>query len=315
MVESGFLDTGDGHQVYWESSGNQNGKPALFLHGGPGSGSGGMAQSLFDPEAYRIVTFDQRGCGRSLPLATQPVVDLATNTTAHLLSDIERLREHLGIARWLVLGGSWGSTLALAYAEGHVHRVSELVLFSVTVSTRRDIDWITRGVGMFFPEAWARFCAGAGEFEHDGLLDAYHHRLMDPDPAIHEKAARDWCDWEVAIVALNPGDKPGGHFRDPSFRLGFARLVTHYWRHNVWLEEGSLLRNAKLLAAVPGLLLHGRLDLGSPLITPWELQRHWPGSELIIIDNAGHGIDQSGMRGRSAMGEHILAATNRFVRS
>jgi proline iminopeptidase len=306
-----MLDAGEGHRVYWETCGNPAGKPALVLHGGPGSGCTANARRLFDPDAYRIVLFDQRGCGRSTPHAGLREADLSANTTAHLLSDIGALRQHLGIGRWLVLGGSWGSTLALAYAERHPERVSGLVLFSIATTTRQEIDWIARGVGAFFPEAWERFRNGVPEAERDGsLVEAYHRLLMHPDPAIHGRAAQDWCDWEMAIVAVHPGHKPHPRYEDPGFRLGFARLVTHYWRHGAWLEEGALLRDVGRLAGIPGILIHGRLDIGGPLVTPWRLHRHWPESQLVVVDEAGHDARDPGMTGA------IVAATDRFrVRS
>ena len=215
--------------------------------------------------------FDQRGCGRSTPAACDPVADLSANTTPHLVSDIERLREHLGIARWSVVGVSWGTTLALAYAERHPDRVSDMVLFSVTNTSRAEVDWITRGVGMFFPEAWARFRDAASLDDPSGsIVDGYHRLLMNPDPAIHEKAARDWCDWEIALGGPDP------RYDDAAFRLGFARLVTHYWRNYAWLEDGTILRDAGRLADIPAVLLHGRLDIGSPPITAWNLSRAWP---------------------------------------
>lgn len=306
-MQHGFLSAGAGHQLYWETWGNPTGKPALFLHGGPGSGCGPATRALLDPAAFRVVQFDQRGCGRSTPHASAPGVDLSANTTDHLIADVERLRELLGVERWLVLGGSWGSTLGLAYAERFPQRVTELVLFSVTTSTPSEIDWITSGVGMFFPEAWARFRAGAGELRGESIVDAYHHLLMDPDPAVHERAARDWCDWEAAVVALQSGDKPPSRYDDPVFRLGFARLVTHYWRHGVWLEDGALLRGAGQLADIPGTMVHGRLDIGSPLGTAWALKESWPGSELVVIDDVGHGI------GFAGMADAVRVATNRYA--
>ncbi|MBZ6075239.1 prolyl aminopeptidase [Microvirga puerhi] len=306
--ESGMLDVGDGHRIYWETCGNPGGKPALVLHGGPGSGCTVNARRYFDPESYRIVLFDQRGCGRSTPHASLPNADLSANTTPHLLADIERLRQSLGIERWLVLGGSWGSTLALAYAERHPDQVSELILFSVATTTAWEIDWITRGVGVFFPGAWARFRDNLPEAERTGsLVEAYHRLLMHPAPNIHEKAARDWCDWEMALVAVHPDHKPHPRYEDPAFRLGFARLVTHYWRHKGWLEDGILLRETNRLAGIPGFLIHGRLDIGGPLIVPWQLQQHWPGSELIVVGEAGHDARDPGMT------ECIVAATSRFA--
>lgn len=305
--DAGMLDVGDGHSVYWETCGNPAGKPALVLHGGPGSGCSVNARRYFDPDAYRIVLFDQRGSGRSTPHASLPDADLSMNTTHHLLGDIEALRRHLGIENWLVLGGSWGSTLALAYALRHTSRVTELVLHSIATTTAREIDWITQGVGVFFPEAWSRFRDGVPESEREGsLVDAYHRLLTHPDPAIHVKAAKDWCDWEMALVAVHPSHKPHPRYEAPEFRLGFARLVTHYWRHKAWLEDGALLRDAHRLAGIPGVLIHGRLDIGGPLITPWQLTQHWPGSELIIVNEAGHDARDPGMT------ESIVAATDRF---
>ncbi|MCB8821697.1 prolyl aminopeptidase [Microvirga rosea] len=308
--DSGMLDVGDGHRVYWEMCGNPNGKPALVLHGGPGSGCTANARRSFDPDAFRIILFlfDQRGSGRSTPHASAPDIDLSTNTTPHLLADIERLRDHLDIDRWLVLGGSWGSTLALAYAEQHPERVSEMVLFSIATTTAWEIDWITRGVGIFFPEPWRRFRDGVPEMDREGsLVEAYHRLLMHPDPVVHHKAARDWCDWEIALVAVHADDKPHPRYDDPAFRLGFARMVTHYWRHRGWLEDGILLRNIDRLAGIPGVLIHGRLDIGGPLLTPWRLHRNWPGSELILIGDAGHDARDPGMIGS------IIAATDRFA--
>lgn len=306
--DHGVLDVGDGHRVYWESCGNPSGKPALVLHGGPGSGCTAGWRRYFNPDLYRIVLFDQRGSGRSMPHASTPGVDLSTNTTAHLVADIETLRRHRGIERWLLLGASWGSTLALAYAERHPDGVSEMVLAGIATTTAWEIDWITRGVGAFFPEAWARFRDGVPEAERAGsLVESYHRLLMHPDPAIHAKAARDWCNWETAIVALHTDEAPNLRYESPAFRLGFARLVTHYWRHHAWLEDGVLLRNARRLSGIPGVLVHGRLDLCNPLVTPWRLAQHWPGSELVIVEGAGHDAGHPGMP------ESIVAATDRFA--
>ncbi len=260
--DSGLLDVGDGHHLYWEACGNPDGKPAVNLHGGPGSGCTPNSRRLFDPARYRVVLFDQRGCGRSTPNAGVSTAALTANTTQHLLTDIERLRAHLGIERWLVFGGSWGSTLALAYAERHPKRVTEIVLVGIATTTPVEIDWITRGVGKFFPREWERFRAGApGD---SSLVDAYHHLLMDADPAVQAKAARDWCDWENAIVAVHPNHVPHPRYARPEFRLGFARLVTHYWRHAAWLEDGVLLREVGRLKDIPAVLVHGRLDFGCP---------------------------------------------------
>ncbi|MFN8923917.1 MAG: prolyl aminopeptidase [Rhodospirillales bacterium] len=292
----GMLDVGDGHRLAWTAVGRAGGLPALALHGGPGSGSSATTRGRFDPAVWRLVQFDQRGCGRSVPHAANAEADLSTNTTAHLIADIERLRDHLGIERWMVHGGSWGSTLALAYVQRHTDRVSGLVLAATVTTGQAEVAWIVRGVGRLFPEAWERFVAGVPTAARDGdLADAYHRLLMDPDPAVHDRAARDWCDWEQAVVALQPGVPAHPRWADPRFRLGFARLVTHYWRNAGFLEEGALLRDAPRLGGIPGILVHGRLDLGSPLDVPWWLARAWPGAELRIVEGAGHDTRDAGM--------------------
>jgi len=231
-----------------------------------------------------------------------------TNTTTHLLGDIELLRQHLGIHRWLVFGGSWGSTLALAYAERNPRRVSEMILVGVATTSSAEIDWVTRGVGRLLPEQFARFRAGVPEFERDGdLVAAYCRLLNDSDPPVCTKAAKDWCDWEMALVDVHPDHKPHPRYERPEFRLMFARLVTHYWHHKAWLEDGILLREVGRLAGIPGIMIHGRLDLASPLTTAWELAQAWPGSELLIVRGAGHDSRDPGMS------ESIVAATGRFA--
>jgi proline iminopeptidase len=303
--EHGMLDVGDGHLVYWETCGNPRGRPAVVVHGGPGSGCTPGARRYFDPEAYRIILFDQRGCGRSRPHASEPRADVRANTTAHLLADMERLRRHLGVDRWLLFGASWGSVLGLAYAERHPERVSELVLAGVATGRRAETDLLTRGLGRLFPEAWARFRDGVPAADRDGdLADAYARLLADPDPAVHAKAARDWCDWEIASVPTSP---PHPRYRRPEFRLAFARIVTHYWRHGSWLEEGVLLGQAGRLAGIPGVLVQGQLDLGNLLGTPWKLAHAWPGSELVLVDDAGHDAANPGIIGA------LTAATDRFA--
>jgi proline iminopeptidase len=299
--DSGLLAAGDGHEVYWELCGNPAGRPAVALHGGPGSGCTTWWRRLFDPQAYRIVLFDQRNCGRSRPHAAAPAIDLSANTTHHLVADAERLRSHLGIERWHVLGGSWGSTLALAYAERHPDRVTAMVLFSVALTTRRAVEWATRDIGRLFPAEWARFRDGVPEADRDGsLVEAYSRLLHDDDPEVRERAAADWCAWEEAHV--HAGHDP--RYDDPRFRLCFARLVTHYWRHAAWLEEDALLRGAGRLAGIPGALIHGRLDVGAPLEDPWRLAQEWPGSELVVVEGEGH-------TGGPAMTAEIVAATDR----
>jgi proline iminopeptidase len=306
--DHGMLDVGDGNLVYWEVCGNPNGKPAVVLHGGPGSGCSTGARRSFDPKAYRIILFDQRGCGRSMPHASDLRTDLSVNTTAHLLADLEQLRQYLAIDQWLLFGGSWGSTLGLAYAEGNPQRITEMVLVGVTTTRRAEIDWLYRGVAPLFPAQWARFRAGVPPAERDGdLVAAYHRLLQDPDPTIHMRAAKDWCEWESALVSVDPEAKPDPRRLQPAFQLAFARIVTHYFHHNAWLEEGMLLLQASSLAHIPGILIHGRLDLGSPLVTAWELAQAWPNSELVIVSGAGHSSTDPGMS------EAIIAATDRFA--
>ncbi|WP_242662340.1 prolyl aminopeptidase [Teichococcus deserti] len=288
---SGQLALGDGFLLSWEACGNPAGRTALVLHGGPGSGRSERARRWFDPDRFRVILFDQRGAGRSAGPE-----DLAANTTPHLIADIEALRRHLDVENWLVLGGSWGATLALAYAQQHPERVTGLVLHAVATTTRREIDWITRGVGRLFPREWERFAAGVPAAEREGCLAAaYNRRLLHPDPAVHHQAARDWCDWEAAILDIGPGSAAQNRFDEPAFRLRFARLVTHYWRHAAWLEEDALLQGMPKLAGIPGQLVHGRLDLGSPLATAWQLHRAWPGSRLTVVEPAGHDSRDPGM--------------------
>ncbi len=293
-TRTGTLPVGDGHRLYWECCGNPGGRPALYLHGGPGAGCTPGARKYFDPGIFRAVLFDQRGSGRSRPAAETPEHDLATNTTPHLVADIEVLRVHLGVERWTVLGVSWGTTLALAYAEAHPDRVEGLVLALVTTTSRREVEWLTRDVGRIFPEEWDRFTAAIpGRLRHLPPVDAYARLLADPDPGVRDRAAEAWCDWEDAHVSLSPGHRPSPRFRDPAFRLRFARLVTHYWRHAAFLEEDQLVRDAPRLDGVPGVLIHGRHDVSSPLETAWRLSRAWTTSHLQVLADAGHGNDGS----------------------
>ena len=302
LLCEGRLATGDGHEIYFEESGNPKGKPAIFVHGGPGAGTEPKQRRFFDPEKYRIILFDQRGCGKSTPHAS-----LENNTTWHLVSDMELLRTHLGIEKWLVFGGSWGSTLALAYAQAHPTRVTEMILRAVVTTTRAEVDWITEGVGVFLPEAWERFHAGASARAAERLVDAYARLLNDSDSSVREKAARDWCDWEIALVALHAGQPPDPRYDDAGFRFGFARLVTHYWRNAAWMGEDELLSGVERIAHIPCVMIHGRLDIGSPLNTAWRLAQRWRASQLIIASEAGHDGRDPGML------ESVIAATERFA--
>jgi proline iminopeptidase len=307
--ESGFLEVDVENRIYWEANGSSDGKPALVLHGGPGSGCTPWHRRLFDSHAYRVVLFDQRNCGRSTPHASEPDIDLSTNTTQNLIADIELLRIHLGIERWLVWGGSWGSTLALAYAEGHPHRVSEIILSGVTTGRRSECDWVFRGgVAPLFPEQWERLRAGVPDVQDDpDVVDAYARLLFDPDPEVRARAAHEWCLWESATPAWLPTTGLASRYRDPDFALAFARLVTHYVQNDLFLEDGVLLRNADVLAGIPGILINGRFDLQAPLGNAWALHQAWPGSELVIVDDAGHAGDEE------AIERELIRASDRFA--
>jgi proline iminopeptidase len=304
---SGMLDVGDGHEIYWETCGSPTGKPALILHGGPGSGCTPWWRRLFDPDKYRVVLFDQRGCGRSTPNAGGAIADLSSNTTPHLLEDIERIRRHLGVDRWLVLGGSWGSTLGLAYAQLHSDRVSEMVLFSVVTTSRREVRWITRDIGRLFPDAWERFRDGVPPGEREAnLVDAYSRLLNARESAVREKAALNWCAWEAEHVKTHRGQPADPRYADPAFRLCFARLVTHYWSHAAWLKDDALFHGLPALSSIPAVLIHGAQDISSPLDIPWRIAKAWPTSELIVIESAGHG-------GGSETAKALVDATSRFA--
>lgn len=288
--ESGMLDVGDGQQVYWETCGNSVGMPAVWLHGGPGSGSSVGSRRNFDPGAYRVVLFDQRGCGRSRPLATEPGADLSSNTTAHLIADVERLREHLSIKRWLVAGVSWGVTLGIAYAQRHPEAVSAMVLAAVTSADHREINWIVRDMGRIFPREWEEFVSHVPESDRDGNLAAAYARLLaNTDPAVREKAARAWCAWEDTHVSLMPGWTPDTRYDDPAFRMLSALLVTHYWGNYRFLPDGEQLARIDAIADIPAVLIHGRYDVSGPLDTAWHLHRAWPASQLVVLEDAGHG--------------------------
>ncbi|MDE0579894.1 MAG: prolyl aminopeptidase [bacterium] len=303
--DAGHLEVGDGNRVYWETCGNPSGKPAVVLHGGPGSGCTPTHRRLFDPALYRIVLFDQRGSGRSTPHAGDFDTSLEHNTTDHLVRDMEALRSHLGIDQWLVFGNSWGSTLALLYGQRHPVRVSEFVLLAVTTTDREEIRWLYHGAGRIFPEAWERFHAGAGvSGPDDDLVGAYHRLLNSSDPGVREQAATEWCRWEDAVVT---GAEPNPRYEDPCFRMAFARIVTHYFHHGAWLEPRQIIGNAHRLHGIPAVLIHGQLDHSAPLATAEELVRAWPDSELVVVD-ASH------LANDPAMAKAAVTATNRFAR-
>jgi len=287
--DQGLLDVGDGNLVYWETCGNPDGKPAVMVHGGPGQGVTPNMRRTFDPARYRAVLFDQRGCGRSTPHASDPATDMRYNTTDHLVGDMERLREHLGIDRWLLTGGSWGTTLALVYAERYPHRVSQIMVSAISTTRRSEIDWLYRGVARFFPEEWERFRDSAGGTDRDGDLVAAYARLMESaDPQVRNQAASSWGTWEDVVLSLEPNARPLVRSQPDRFVLAFVRICAHYFSHAGWLEDNAVIRDAPRLADIPGVLIHGRLDLSCPVETAWELARAWPEAELLIDDHSGH---------------------------
>jgi proline iminopeptidase len=314
---TGLLDTGDGNLVYWETCGNPDGLPALIVHGGPGSGCTPEHRRLLDPEKFRIILFDQRNCGRSRPHASDPAADMSLNTTGHLVRDMEQLREHLGVDKWLLRGGSWGVTLSLAYAEQHPDRVSGMLMLSVTTTRRVETDWLYRGVGRFFPEAWARFRDFAGLTDTyrlptdttppiNRLLQAYSLMMENPDAHVRSQAAAEWTAWEDAVISLESNGSPGAYGNRPEgAKLAFVRICSHYFAHDGFLEDGVLIRHASKLSQIPAVLIHGRGDLGGGACTPWELSRAWPGAELIIVGDSGH-------TGSTTMAGEMHAAADRL---
>jgi proline iminopeptidase len=301
--DQGLLDVGDGHRVYWEVCGNPQGKPVVFLHGGPGGGSGPSHRRLFDPAKYRIVLFDQRGCGRSLPHA-----NLEANTTWALVADIERLREMLKIEKWQVFGGSWGSTLALAYAETHPERVSELVLRGIFLLRQAELRWYYQeGASWMAPDRWEEFLAPIPEAERGDLITAYRKRLTGADEAAKLQAARAWSRWEASTITLLPDARLIDSFNDALFALAFARIENHYFFNRGFMEEGQLLADAPRLKGIPGVIVQGRYDLATPPKSAWDLHQAWPESELHMVDSAGHAYNEAGILDR------LIAATDRFA--
>nr|WP_234971305.1 prolyl aminopeptidase [Jatrophihabitans endophyticus] len=310
--DSGMLDVGDGNAVYWEVSGNPAGRPVVFLHGGPGGGTGPKHRRLFDPERYRIVLLDQRNCGRSTPHAGRHDTELAANTTWHLVADLERLRAHLDIERWLVFGGSWGSALALAYAETHPDVVTGLILRGIFTLRPAELDWFYEGgAAAVHPEAWERFLAPVPTEQRrpGGLVDAYARLLADPDPAVHGPAAVAWATWEANGVTLLPRPELVAEFARPEYALAFARIENHYFVHDGWFEPEQLLRDAHRVAHIPTVIVQGRYDMCTPATTAWDLHRALPDAEYVLVDDAGHAFDEPGILAA------LLAATDRFAES
>ena len=300
---TGVLDTGDGHQIYWELCGNPAGTPAVFLHGGPGAGCSPDHRRLFDPRRYNVLLFDQRGCGRSRPHA-----GLEHNTTWHLVADIERLREMLGIPRWLVFGGSWGSTLALAYAQAHTERVSALILRGIFTLRRSELHWYYQdGASWLFPDLWEDFLAPIPPEERDDLMAAYRRRLVGPDLAVQRQCARAWSLWEGRTIRLLPDTDAESHHGEDDFALAFARIENHYFVHGGWLEEGQLLRDAPRLRHIPGVIVQGRYDACTPVRSAWDLHRAWPEADWRLVPDAGHAWLEPGIL------RELRAATDRFA--
>ena len=300
---SGHLDVGDGHVIYWERSGTKGAKPAVFLHGGPGGGFSGSHRRLFDPALYDVMLFDQRGCGKSTPHAS-----LEANTTWHLVADIERLREMMGVETWQVFGGSWGSTLALAYAETHPDRVSELVLRGIYLLTKAELDWYYQfGVSEMFPEKWERFLAPIPEAERGNMMAAYRKRLTGDDRAAQMEAALAWSQWEGQTITLLPEPSTSDQFGEDEFALAFARIENHYFTHGGWLDEGQLLRDAGRLKDIPGTIVHGRYDMPCPARFAWALHKAWPKADFHLIEGAGHAYSEPGIL------DQLIRATDTYA--
>ncbi|MBU6468001.1 MAG: prolyl aminopeptidase [Betaproteobacteria bacterium] len=299
--QKGRLAVGDIHEIYWEQSGNPQGIPVVFLHGGPGAGAGPMHRQFFDPKTYRIVIFDQRGAGRSTPLG-----ETRENTTPLLIQDMEQLRRLLGIEKWLVFGGSWGSTLALAYAQTHPERCLGLILRGIFLCRKSEIDWFLYGIKAIFPEAWREFTHYIPAHERHDLLTAYHQRLADPDPKIHLPAARRWSAFEGACSTLLPNPSLVSHFGSDAVALGLARIEAHYFTNDIFLPENSLLNNIDRIRHLPSVIVQGRYDGVCPIVTADELHQAWPEATYQIIPDAGHSAFEPGILSA------LVAATENF---
>jgi len=301
--ETGFLDVGDGHTIYWERVGTRGAKPAVFLHGGPGGASSPTQRRLFDPALYDLILFDQRGCGKSTPHA-----GLEANTTWHLVADIERLRQMIGVEQWLVFGGSWGSTLALAYAETHPDRVSELVLRGIYTLTKAELSWYYQfGVSEMFPDKWERFVAPIPESERHDMMGAYRRYLTGDDAKKQLECAIAWSTWEGETITLLPNPDYAAHFGEDDFAIAFARIENHFFVHAGWLEEGQLLRDADKLGDIPGVIIHGRYDMPCPAKYAWALAKAWPKADFHLIEGAGHAFLEPGIL------DQLIRATDRYA--
>ncbi|BCH60141.1 prolyl aminopeptidase [Agrobacterium vitis] len=301
--ETGFLDVGDGHVIHWERVGTRGAKPAVFLHGGPGGGITPNQRRVFDPALYDVILFDQRGCGKSTPHA-----HLEANTTWHLVADIERLRDMIGVEQWLVFGGSWGSTLALAYAQTHPERVSELVLRGIYTLTKAELDWYYQfGVSEMYPDRWEHFIAPIPVEERHDMISAYHRRLTGDDKEVQLACARAWSQWEGATISLIPNIQQIENFGEDHYAIAFARLENHFFMNRIWMEDGQLLRDAHKLKGIPGVIVHGRYDMPCPLRYAWELSKLWPDADLHIVEAAGHAMSEPDIL------DQLIRATDRFA--
>ncbi len=300
---TGRLDVGDGHMLYWEQCGNPNGKPAVMLHGGPGAGCSPDHRRQFDPDRFNVTLFDQRGCGRSTPHAS-----LEANTTWHLVEDMERLRTHLGIDTWMVFGGSWGSTLALAYAQTYPERTAELVLRGIFLFRQKELDWLYQfGASEVFPDKWGEFLAPIPEVERGDIVAAYQKRLTGDDPAVKLEAAKAWSKWEAETVTLLPDPHVIEEHTSDEFAIAIARIENHYMVNQGWLEEGQLLANADRLKDIPGVIVQGRYDMCTPPVSAWELKQAWPEAELVIVPDGGHLFTEPGVL------DGLIRAADRFA--
>lgn len=301
--ETGMVEVGDGHCVYYERSGTRGAKPAVFLHGGPGGGISANHRRLFHPDRYDVMLFDQRGCGKSTPHA-----GLEANTTWHLVADMERLRVLMGVENWLVFGGSWGSALALAYAQTHPIRVSELVLRGIFTLRQSELDWFYQfGASEVHPEKWEDFVRPIPEEERGDLRTAYRQRLTCGDEATRLTAAQAWSRWEGRTLTLLPEPEVSSGFENPHFALAFARIENHYFVHGGWLEENQLIRDAHKLRDIPGTIVQGRYDMACPVRTAWDLHKAWPEAEFHLVEGAGHAWSEPGILDR------LLHATDRYA--
>lgn len=302
--ETGWLDVGDGHRLYWERCGTRGAKPVVFLHGGPGAGCSDDHRRQFDPARYDILLFDQRGCGRSTPHAS-----LEANTTWHLVDDIERLRKMLGHERWMVFGGSWGSTLALAYAQAHADRVTELVLRGIFTFRQSELDWLyRRGASEIFPDKWEEFLAPIPEDERSDMVTAYQRRLTDEDPEVQLAAAKAWSKWEAETVTLLPNPEVIGVHTSDDFAIAIARIENHYMANKGWIEEGALIRGAASIRHIPAVIVQGRYDCCTPPATAWDLHKAWPEARLEIVPDGGHLFNEPGIL------DGLVRATDAFAR-